>query len=78
MNELVKEMTLENGGKVYFKAGPIHPYWTVNFESGDVPRKLKGQFQFLDDAVEAVKNYVERREKNKTTVTKKIVDKEKK
>lgn len=76
MQEIVREMELENGGKVYFKAGPIHPYWTVNFESGQVPRRLQGMFQYYDDAVAAVKAHVESRpSRNRTTVTSKVKEK---
>ena len=73
---LVREMTLENGGKVYFKTDPVHPYWTVNFDSGNVPRKLRGYFQYYDDAVAAVERYLATRPRNKTAPTKKVVEKE--
>lgn len=70
MKEVVREMTLENGGKVYFKAGPVYPYWRINFDSGNTPKQLSGMYQYYDDAVEAVKNYVETRPaRNRTTVT---------
>lgn len=76
MQEIVREMELENGGKVYFKAGPVYPYWTINFDSGSVPPKLSGMYQYFDDAVAAVKAYVETRpSRNRTTVTDKVVEK---
>lgn len=77
MQVITRELELENGSKVYFKTGPIHPYWTINFESGSVPDHLSGMYQNFDDAVYAVKLYVENRPaRNRTTVTKKVVEKE--
>lgn len=78
MQELVRELELDNGDKVYFKAGPIHPFWRINFAQGSVPPKLSGQYTDFDKAVAAVKNYVETRPaRNRTTVTDKIVEKKK-
>lgn len=74
--ELVREMELENGGKVYFKTHPVHPFWKINFDSGAVPPKLSGWYQHYDDAVRAVQHYVETRAaRNRTTVTKKVTEK---
>lgn len=78
MAELVREMALENGSKVYFKSGPVYPFWRINFESGSVPPKLSGLYQHFEDAVEAVKNYVETRpSRNRTTVTKEVKERSK-
>lgn len=76
MQEITREMVLENGSKIYFKAGPIHPFWRINFESGSTPPALSGQYTFFDDAVEAAKRYLEARPaRNRTTVTDQITTK---
>lgn len=76
--EITRELTLENGTKVYFKAGPVYPYWRINFESGAVPQKLSGMYQHFEDAVAAVKAYVEARPaRNRTTVTKDVKERSK-
>lgn len=73
MKEITRELLLEDGQKVYFKTGPIHPFWRINFAQGSVPGKLAGQYTYFDDAVRAVKDYLESRPKrNRTTTTKDV------
>ena len=76
MKEITREMLLENGDKVYFKAGPVHPFWRINFAQGSVPPKLSGMYTHFDDAVGAVKQHVESRPaRNRTTVTDQVTTK---
>lgn len=70
MNAIIERtVELENGSKVNFRTDAKYPFWGISFERGGVPSELSGKYTDFDKALEAVKNYVERRAvKNRTTV----------
>lgn len=69
MQVIEKVVEMENGNKVKFTAGPRYPFWRISFERGGVPAKLSGQYQYFDDAYNAVKRYLEERpSRNRTTL----------
>ena len=47
--EVEKTFLLSTGTKLYFRQYPPHGFWRVSFERGDIPAKLQGDFNSLQD-----------------------------
>lgn len=64
---------LENGNKVHFNKHPRYGTYSVSFDRGDIPNKLRGEYQLYREIYEKTMYYLENRPKrNRTTA----VDKE--
>lgn len=76
MQIIERTVELENGQKVKFTAGPRLPFWSISFESGPVPKELRGTYTEFPMALAAVQKYVENREKasRRTSVKEKSVE----
>lgn len=56
-------ITLSNGSKLHIKRGGRFGYYTVNYDKGQVPKSLQGNFTTLHDIMVAIQNYLNERNK---------------
>ena len=64
----IRTVALENGNYAHFKKDPQYGTWSVNFDKGGIPERLKGQWLSYEELLFNTKFYLAHREKNKTGV----------
>lgn len=52
-------LELENGNKIKVQATDPYGFWNVSYESGNMPKQLKGEYTSYDEAKKAVQTYLE-------------------
>lgn len=53
-----RKLVLESGNVITFKCTDPYGFWTVHYEQGMMPKKLKGQYTTFDYAYADVKKYL--------------------
>jgi hypothetical protein len=53
-----RTVELKNGNKLHFKRSDPYGFWTVNYDKGQLPAHLLGQYTSYDRAEAAVKTYL--------------------
>lgn len=65
---LVRQFKLPGNQKITFKRDPQMSLWTVSFDKGGIPDKLKGRYTTFDYAYAAANAYLKQRDKFKCEI----------